>query len=606
MCNGKDGGVRTKLIRILLTGALVGALGGVVGAEVTEAPAPQVQSAPPLAAASLQPGKPAWLTPEKEAALVEVRKILKEAREAAEFIESPNSLFADRAPAKALEEARKKLLWSIEDAQLRAGDSAIEASTSNVMFQRNLALAQARYGFINEAIRTVARTRISDDDLLVLVDEVIKGGDIPTASKAMEIALAKDENRIGRSRNRAVVLSLIAKRQHELGDVGAKTTIQKALEAASETVASHEAFLAFVHVGRVQGILGDRAGSGESFRQAILAAKTIYKENAERAHAFRAVAKAQIEAGDVPKSVQTFQEAIDIASTLSDFRTRTYVMGCVAWSQVVSGSRSNGLKTFYEVFKRAESLPVKEKTAVLKEIGLWQIEAGEEKAVIETIQSIQKFGGLDEAKLLAIRAGYLKLAMDIDASTPQSNGQRAGSLRFIVQSLVKTKDPAGTPEVFQRLVRQAVVLLEKPPSESERKIRGMLSDVALVQTGAGDIQAALSTVSEISSETTQGLAYSDMVQLLVETGNLVGAREVVSILKDEWLPWTSAFHSLGVGYGRLGNFGEGLVWIKQQQNAFAKSTFMLGVAEGLMERHGIVNILRQVPIVPLRDRCPSL
>jgi len=43
-------------------------------ATITE-PQPPVQTPPPLTTAPAQPGEPTWLAPEKEAALVEVRKI---------------------------------------------------------------------------------------------------------------------------------------------------------------------------------------------------------------------------------------------------------------------------------------------------------------------------------------------------------------------------------------------------------------------------------------------------------------------------------------------------------------------------------------------------
>jgi hypothetical protein len=88
--------MKTKLIWVFLSVALAGVLGGVLGgsvlAAVTEAPAPQVQATPPLQAAAVQPGKPAWLTPEKEATLVEVRKILREAFEVVNDTSDGNSL----------------------------------------------------------------------------------------------------------------------------------------------------------------------------------------------------------------------------------------------------------------------------------------------------------------------------------------------------------------------------------------------------------------------------------------------------------------------------------------------------------------------------------
>jgi hypothetical protein len=78
-----------RIVPILLSVALVSTLVASARAAGTE-PQSAVQTAPPLSAVPAQSSKPAWLTPEKEAALFEVRKILQEARQVAEGIAAPS------------------------------------------------------------------------------------------------------------------------------------------------------------------------------------------------------------------------------------------------------------------------------------------------------------------------------------------------------------------------------------------------------------------------------------------------------------------------------------------------------------------------------------
>jgi hypothetical protein len=136
-------------------------------AALTE-PQPPMHAASQLSAVPTQPGKPAWLTPEKEAALVEVRKILREARVAAEGIQTPSPVLSDRHRRKALERMKAELLHTIEEAQLQAGDVTITST-----HKQSLALTQARYGFTNEAVQTVSTEAVTGESLVLLVESLV-------------------------------------------------------------------------------------------------------------------------------------------------------------------------------------------------------------------------------------------------------------------------------------------------------------------------------------------------------------------------------------------------------------------------------------------------
>lgn len=153
------------------------------------------------------------ITPEQEAALVEVRKILIEAREVAEGIQLPSPLLTKQATIRALEEAKKKLLWGIEEAQLRAGDLSIQPAPGSIHFNHYLALARARYGETKEVVESAARAKIQENDLLLVIDDVIKAGDIPAAFKVVDATMTKEVAHAQRFRSRAAALALIAQRQ---------------------------------------------------------------------------------------------------------------------------------------------------------------------------------------------------------------------------------------------------------------------------------------------------------------------------------------------------------------------------------------------------------
>ncbi len=585
-----------KSVWLLCSLGLVLALQGAAQTAPTEA---QPQSQAP--SALTKPSAPACplpcLSPEQEAALVEVRKILQEARQVAEGITLPNAMLTNRRELKALEQRKAGLLDEIEAARLRAGDFSAAAGTKQGGL---LALAQVYHGRAQDAVQTAGQRLLTDDGLLVLVDLLVGAGDVKTALQVVQASVGKEQLQWWRDRRRATALALIAQRQHERGDRGAIENLKEALKAAQAVMVPEDRYRAFVHVARAQAELGDRVGSAESFRQAREAA-LAQREEIQRPYALRMIAKAQADSGDRGKSDQIFREAVQLVGAVKAPEVRARMEGCLALAQALSGNRPAAVDTLQHALEFAENLSGTEKGLVLKEIALWQLGIGDKESALKTIEEAGNAG--QNITSLLVKAGYTRKAID-DAATTSDDWERAGALSFIVKTLVKSKDSFGTPEVFQELSRRASAILDRPLPNDRSKADSMHSNIALVQA-AVELAAATRTIKGITSESSQNFAYGNIINLLIAKGDLAIAQQVALSLRKEWVPFTGAFKSLGKAHAKSGQNAQGLAWATSQPNAFARANALLGFAEGIIDRQGIEKVFRQKPSIPSMDHCPS-
>jgi hypothetical protein len=605
--------VRKLVVPVLLTVLSLGAEVASAPATVTEPQAP-MQIVPSLSATPAQPVKPAWLTPEKEATLVEVRKILREAKQAAESYTLPSKLTTSSTMLRALERRKTIQLEEIEQAQLRAGDLAAAAGTKRLDL---LSLAQAQYGDIKGAMQTASRERVTDDQLLTLVDTVIKAGDIPAAVTVAQSNFAKNGVDLWRQRNQAAVYALIARRQHEAGDPEALATLQNAIKAVPEPTHTPDRYLALLHVTRAQAQLGDRTGSEESFRKATEAVLGVRGEGVKGGGLIW-VAKTQAEVGAKAASEQTFQHAIQLGQSDKRPLARAIHLGCLAWAQSVSGQSNAIEKTFRVALENIEAIPAAERGQSLMEIANWQIKARDLEGARHTVQLMlhraeslsdqkAKSTAITSAAGLTMSAGDPKLALELAAYVTDDR-ERAGVLAYIAQTLVRTHDPPGSPEVFQQLAESAAALLKHPPPTDSSKWDTMRSSLALVQAAAGDVPSALRTADTISSVSGQKDAYGRVANLLTAKRDFVSAKQVILAMKEDWLAIEikSSVLKLTKAEAKAGGDASAIDWTRQQKNMFAKAQALLGVGLGLMEREGIVDIERYPLTTPMRDQCPIL
>ena len=612
-----------KSVSVLLSLALVIALQGAAQTAPTEAQ-PQIQAPSTLTKPSAPACPPPCLSPEQEAALVEVRKILKEARQVAEGIEIPQS----DEPVKAIREMIEKdlraqkttLLGSIEQAQFQAGDFTNAAQLWGFGSTYALARAQVRYGKARDAVQTVSKEYLHDGPLLALVDALIQAGAMQEAITVAETAVAQEGVQASRQRERATVLSLIARRQHEAGDPAARATLQRALQTAQAITYLPDKYLALSHVARVQAILGDRVASVETFHQAVQAA-VAQEKVLEKVHAMRRVAQAQAASGDRAASGQTFQEAIRLGSTVQDFQVRTFVMGCLAWAQAVSGQREAAAQTLQLTLRGTDNLLPEKRVGVLIEIGKWQHKVGEREAVAETIQralenaqSIQngkiRAEGMSSITALAIRVSNFMRAMEIIAAI-ESNEIRVRTIGWIAKALAETRDPFGTKEIFDQLVEAATAVAKEPLPNDKSRSSSMLRMIALTQAAAGDLSAALRTIESMRSDTgtMETLAYADILKMLITKRDLSGAQKIAASFKEEWVKQgrglSKQLRDLGKAYVTTGDLPSAIAWARQLTVPYDKAYALLGVAKGLMGQKDIEDISKLAPEIRWREDCPS-
>lgn len=592
------GAMKQVPVYLLVLFAILGA--SVEGTPAT-VPEPQLPTqAPPLPAVIPQATKAPLRTPEQEATLIEVRKILRESREVAEAIQTPAPLFSDRHRRKSLERMKDKLLNMIEEVQLQAGDITITStltSLSKIGFRNNLALAQARYGFTSEAVQTLSTETVTGESLLLRVEALVKSGDVPAAIRLAEMQLPRDGVTLWRQKTATAIFSYIAEEQYKAGDLHARETLNRAIKEKPSSKFAHttEYIHALIDLGRAQAALGDKVASAETFKQAI-DALSIKRKDRNPSSALMVIAKAQGETGDRVASEQTFQRAIEL-------RTGPRDLTCLAWAQAVTGQREAALRSLKLAIEGAEKLPMVEQRRALSDLVPWQLEIGDREGALETIERLRQSGALVNARVLATRFGFFDKAFAIEEEKQSTDAERASFLRHLVKRLLESGDRIGTREKFQQLAREATLLRNKLP-EDRSKSEWMLADIALVQAAAGDLENYRQTLQRMATGSQVLIAYERVVDAFIHKNDLTTATQVISEIKEEIHPFTVIFKNLGAAYGVSGDVVAGKAWARQQQNHYEKSSALLGIGQGLMRQHGIEQLWRSQ--LPRRNSCPDM
>ncbi|HJS66203.1 MAG TPA: hypothetical protein VJ760_02600, partial [Nitrospiraceae bacterium] len=170
---GRVGGVIIGLILMIAGGATALLLKPEAVADSQQASTPQVD-------------QPKNLTPEQEAALVEVRKILKEASEVAQSVVIKNP---ESKEGTFLQNSKNFVLGGIVSAQARAGDiegATLTAEANQWIGSFPIAIAQAKAGAPHEALKTVDTSNFRPQALQVILEALHKSGDRRTALEVIE------------------------------------------------------------------------------------------------------------------------------------------------------------------------------------------------------------------------------------------------------------------------------------------------------------------------------------------------------------------------------------------------------------------------------------
>ena len=604
--------MRLVVLSLAPLGVFVGA--GCAAMPETEALSLSTQSISPVQAAPTPAIKPAWMTPEKEAALVEVRKILREARQVAEEIDAPNTPEEKMRPGVPLsydEEHKRKLLHAIEYAQFRAGDFSTAATTK---VRASLAFAQLQYGQVQDGLRILREERLRGNRLgevsaLTLVQTLARTGYMEAAIE-MADAHSKYERR-----SEGRLFALIAQEQARLGDVRARDTLQRARMAAKFGGVPNDRAVSLVYVAQAQRSLGDRAGSDESLQWALDVALNAPRDRSTMV--LRTIAVAHADNGDRAGSARLFKQISEEEKSLSSSE-RAQRLASQACDLAMRGYSSSATEMFQEAMQVADGIQVSEQVKLWSAIGRQLVKSGDQAAaraliqrIVETGQSIAdertRKDAVADASVLAATMGDFERAIQF---APKTNDEwRAISLfRFIAEKAIETNNLTDTDAMLRQLSKAVEGSLSSQLPKDRSQADGRLADIAKIQAAAGDVSRAVLTLKRISNQDWhQGSgAYPQMITLLARQGNFTGARHIVDAIEKKSLKEFSvaeAVQSLGSAYAEAGDAQVAWDWARNMKVGFAKASILLGVAEGLMNRQGIEKIVTERPELTLQNMC---
>ena len=568
-----------------------------------------------------QAGQATKITPEQEAALVEVRKILKEAWEVAISTVPPTKPRGSTAPENRrtdLERYKEKLLRDIEAVRFRAGDFAT-ASTSKEHW--GLALGQLRYGHLQGAVQTATNATFSVAETMVILKMLSDAGDLPGSLKVAE-AQTRPGKKFGGAKRRqeeAELLAYMARRQSWANNPEASATLRQAMHAVRTNKDNPEfQYGGAAALGCAQAAMGDQAGATESFQQAMQAVEAIKKveHEGEKAAAMVFIGQAAALSGLKSVSQEAFQESSRLANGITDSRAHVVAIAHRAATQILSGDRATGLQTFREAVQFAEGLPSNEqRSRALSSVLEHEIIVGEREAAQAILERMRRRAeSLPDSKErqvedLTIEGHEARLETPSEAverayAIQNDPEKQASRLAYAAQRLIYSKDPVLTPEILQRLSQTAEALLAKPLPDDHKKADGYLGSLAKVQAVASGASAALQIAGRIGDRRNQRETYLQLVFLLNQKGDFSGAKQVLAPLKviDEEMLWGSsgttggdAFRGLAKAQVLAGDIPGALIWARHESSLYRKAEALMGAALGMLEQQGIRELDHDVP-----------
>jgi hypothetical protein len=592
--------MREKFLQSLIAVVLSGALAGSVLAAVTEAPAPQVQTAPLSAVPQIS--QPKKLRPEQEAALVEVRKILREASEAAASVVVPRD-----KNAKFIQNNKNVVLRDVITAQARAGDiEGAQLTLKANQWKRSWAIgiAQAKAGVPDDALKNMTLESLDTPERFVLVKAMLRTGDV---KRAREIAEAP-----GSLLTRVPAIAYVASLQAKQGDLDASETFQRALQAVQgfgklDKQSGFHPYIgkykALVHIARYQAEVGDMGGSQQTFLKAREAALAI-PASSDQLNALLIIASIQVQTGDRNGGAQTFSDAIRIARRLTPDQQLSE-LGRIAHAQLEMGSRADAEQTMKLILSIPAGKSPRERVWGLMGHASWELELGDRdaartslKKVLSDIKAIAQSKETTEfdrdyiyddlASLLA-KTGDLEAAQEAHSGIGKSD-RTVGAIRKVVETLSRNASSMEAVGTIQRLANVAKEVVEgflASPNDVT------LKNAAITRALAGDVKGALKTADRVPEGTRQ-YVYTEMIDALVSKKDWAGAHHIAASIKESWLAYEHVCFSLKNVFKvetKEGEGEQGLQLAHQQAIQLAKVYALLGVAEGAMDSAWIEPLL---------------
>ena len=257
---------------------------------------------------------------------------------------------------------RDSFLYEIAKAQAEIGDIAEAMQIAGTIDE---------VGFLSRAFRDIARVQADMGDKL-------------GAKEILTVAIQTVE-RINNVASRAGALSGIARVQADMGDkLGAKETLTEAIETAGRSNEVRSRAVALSQIAAAQADMGDEIGARETFAETMHAAWRI--NNAmDRVIALRLIATAQAETGAKIGARKTLAEAMQTAreiSSLEGIPLRAWAFRDIARAQAEIGDIAKAMQiagTIDEVGSRS---------GALSGIAVAQAEIGDIKGAMNTASKI--------------------------------------------------------------------------------------------------------------------------------------------------------------------------------------------------------------------------
>jgi hypothetical protein len=317
-------------------------------------------------------------------------------------------------------------------------------------------------------------------------------------------------------------------------------------------------------------------------------------------------------------SQEAFLESLRWAKEITEYRAHVDAIANTAVVQIRSGDRAGGLQTFQEALMFAESLSSnQERRTALGDIVERQLEIGEREAAAATLDQIRQRAERQtdpkerQTDLATIRWGEVKIetlptVLQRAYGIQDDHEKHANALAYAAERLVHSKESLSTPDILQRLSQTAEALLAKPLPDDRKRADRYLSSLARVQAVAGSAPAALKIVDRITDHKSKRETYLGLVFLLTQKRDVVGAKQVLEILKvkDEEMPWGgsgmtrgNAFRELAKAQVATGDLSGALAWGRQQQSLYAKVDGLLGIALEILDQQRVDDLYHRLPTI---------
>jgi tetratricopeptide (TPR) repeat protein len=312
----------------------------------------------------------------------------------------------------------------------------------------------------------------------------------------------------------------------------------------------------------------------ERVEQALAAAERI-EEADKRSEAYRAVALALAQAGQIEQAQEAFQQALAAAERIEYDYRRSEAYRAVALALVQAGQIEQAQEAFQQALAAAERIEnAYRRSEAYREVAEALVQAGQPKqaqeafqqalAAAERIENADWRSSAYRAVALALaQAGQIEQAQEAfqqalaAAERIEDAYRRSEAYRAVAEALAQTGQIEQAQEAFQ----QASAAAERI-EEADKRSRAY-GAVALALVQAGQAEQALAAAERIEDAYWRSSAYRAVAEALAQAGQVEQALAAAERIEDAY--WRSlAYRAVALALARAGQ-------PKQAQEAFQQA-----------------------------------